>query len=150
MILSVIKFFHIICGVSFFGIVIASFFYIARSISKNDGALIAYSIKSSYFGDGIIILCIIIQFLSSFSLMAAKNYTTAIPWILIAFYAYSFIIILWLFTIFTKKFYLLKKITSFFPAGIFYLLNSFIILIFIMIIHDAVMHRTGFEFLFRK
>ncbi len=138
----IIKFLHVLCGVSFFGIIIAQFFYIARSYQQQDRSLIDYSIRASYFGDAIIFFCILIQLVTSFYLVSAGHFTLAVPWIFVAYHAFGFLIFLWLATVIIKKFY--------FSIKTFYILNSVMILTFLIIIHDAVMQSTGFEFLFRK
>lgn len=150
MMLSIIRCFHIICGVSFFGITIATFFYITRSIHKHDRALIDYSIRASYFGDAIILLCIFIQIATSIPLVIAGHFTLEVPWIFIAYVAFGFLIILWLLTVFIKKFYFSRKKIALYSLKSFYFLNIAMILTFIVITHDAVTKRTGLEFLFWK
>lgn len=150
MMLSLIKFFHILCGISFFGIIIASFFYISRSINLNDRSLIDYSIKTSYFGDGIILFCIFIIIASSIPLIFAGNFTLEVPWIFVAYHLFGFIIILWLLNIVIKKFYLSRRIIAPISLKFFYYSNIAMILIFIIFIHDAVRKNTWIEFLFRK
>jgi hypothetical protein len=150
MMLPIIKFFHIICGVSFFGITIASFFYITRSINMNDRSLIDYSIRASYFGDAIISLCIFILIASSIPLIFAGNLTLKVPWIFVAYHAFGFIIILWIVNIFIKKVYLSRIVIASYSLKAFYYLNVAMILIFITLIHDAVRKSTWIELLFRK
>jgi len=150
MMLSIVKFFHVICGVSFFGIIIAAFFYITRSINKNDRSLIDYSIRASYFGDAIILVCIFIQIATSIPLVSAGHFTLDVPWIFIAYHAFGLLILLWLLTLFIKKFYFSRTVIVPYSVKSFNFLNIAMILIFIIIIHDAVMQSTGLEFLFRK
>jgi hypothetical protein len=150
MMLPIIKFFHIISGVSFFGITIAGFFYITRSIHMNDRSLIDYSIRASYFGDAIISLCIFILIASSVSLILAGNFTLKVPWVFVAYHAFGFIIILWILNILIKKFYLSRIVIPSSSLKVFYYLNIAMILIFIILMHDAVMKSTWIEFLFRK
>jgi uncharacterized membrane protein len=148
--MMVIKFLHLICGVSFFGITIAAFYYIARSIQKKESSMILYSIKASYFGDVIILVCVVIQLITSTSLVAVGHFTLQVPWIFVAYHAYALLILLWLMDVVLKKFYLTKPIIS--PAAIksFYVMNTVMILIFMLIIHDAVMHATWLEPFFRN
>lgn len=150
MMLSIIKFFHVLCGVSFLGITIAAFFYISRSIHKQDRALIDYSIKRSYFGDALILLCIFVQIATAVPLVIAGHFTLEVPWIFIAYHAFGLLILLWLLTLLIKKFYLSRKVIA--PSSLksFYFLNIAMILVLIIIIHDAVTQSTGLEFLFRK
>ncbi len=150
MIISIIKFFHIICGTAFFGIIIASFYYISKAIHKQDRSLIDYSLRASYFGDAVSLLCILILFASSIPLVFAGHFTLAVPWIFIAYHAFGFLSQLWLITLCSKRFYLSKNIISAASINIFYFLNIAMILIFIIIIHDAVTQSTALEFLFRK
>ena len=150
MVLSIVKFFHVIGGVSFFGIIIAMFYYVTRSIKKNDQLLINYSIKASYFGDALILLCILVQIATALPLVSAGHFTLAVPWIFIAYQAFGLLTILWLCTLFIKINYLSTAVIPRFSLKSFYCLNITMILIFIIIIHDAVTHSTGLEFLFRK
>lgn len=144
------KFVHLICGITFFGIMIAAFFYIARSIKDGDRALIDYSLKASYFGDGLIFFIVIIQLLTATQLVSNGHFTLAIPWVFIAYHAFGAIILLWLSILLIKILYLSKMDISTVAVNIFYLLNAIMILIFIIIIHDAVTQSTWFNFLFRK
>ena len=147
---SIIKFFHVLCGISFFGITIASFYYITRSIKKGDRALVGYSIRASYFGDGLILACIFIQITTSISLVTTEHFSLKIPWIFVAYLAFGLLIILWLLTLLIKKIYFSGMAIP--PPSLksYYVLNSAMILIFIMIIHDAVTQSTRLEFLFRE
>ncbi len=144
------KFFHLIGGTTFFGIMIASFFYITHSIKKNDLSLIHYALKASYVGDAIIFFIIIIQIITANRLVSDGYFTLSVPWISMAYYAFGVIILLWLSILWVKLNYLVKKDISTIAIKIFYLLNVMTILIFMIIIHDAVTHNTWFNFLFRK
>lgn len=150
MMLSMFKLFHLICGVSFFGIMLAAFFYIARSIKKCDRSLIDYSIRASYFGDLVVLLCIIILLASSTPLISVGHFTRSVPWIFVAYHAFSCLVVLWLLNVVIKFFFLSKPIIASSAVKTFYFLNMAMILIFIVIIHDAVMRSTWLEFLFRK
>ncbi|MHB1949271.1 MAG: hypothetical protein ACYCQI_14280 [Gammaproteobacteria bacterium] len=144
------KFLHLICGTTFFGIMIAAFFYIARSIRKGDRSLINYSLKASYFGDGIIFFIVLIQFITAIKLVSVGHLTLAIPWIFIAYHAFGTIVLLWLSILLIKLLLLSKTDISPIALKVYYLLNVMMILIFIIIIHDAVTQSTWFDFLFRK
>lgn len=150
MIIPIVKFFHLICGTSFFGITIAAFYYIARSIRKGDQHLIEYSLKASYFGDGIILFITVIQLYTAEKLVSSGHFTLAIPWIFIAYLALSVTILLWLLNLSIKYYYLSKNVIAPFALKSFYLINITMILIFIIIIHDAVTQSTWLDFLFRK
>lgn len=147
--LALLKFLHIFCGTIFFGISVATFFYIARSIQKGDHALIRYSIKTSYFGDGLISVCMACLLASSFPLRVAGNFSLSVPWIFIAYLAFSMLIVLWLINILLKR---TLSLTSPAPRVIksFYALNITMMLIFIIIIHDAVFKNTALAFLWEQ
>lgn len=145
-----LKFLHLICGTTFFGIIIAAFFYIARSISNGDRSLINYSLKTSYFGDGVISFIVIIQLITAVKLVSDGHFALAIPWIFIAYHAFAAIILLWLSILLVKLLCLSKPDILPIFVNIFYSLNVIMILIFIIIIHDAVTQSTWFDFLFRK
>ncbi len=144
------KFLHLIGGTTFLGIMIAAFFYITRSIKKSDRSLIHYSLKTSYFGDGIIFFIILIQFATAIKLVSAGHFALAIPWIFVAYHAFGTVVVLWISILLIKLFYLSKTDISPTVLRIFYFLNVMMILIFVIIIHDAVTQSTWFAFLFRK
>ena len=146
---SIIKFFHVIAGVSFLGINIAMFYYVTRSIKKSDRSLIDYSIRASYFGDALILLCILVQIITASSLVSAGKFTLAVPWIFIAYQAFGLLVILWLSALLIKINYFSAQVISRSAVKNYYCLNIAMILVFIIIIHDAVTHSTGLEFLFR-
>ncbi|MBV8802241.1 MAG: DUF2269 family protein [Gammaproteobacteria bacterium] len=148
--LAFIKFFHIFCGISFFGLMMASFFYIARSINTNDRDLINYSIKTSYFADVVILLCITIQTVTSLSLVSSGGFNLHVPWILVAYHAFALLFISWVSLFFIKKNCFSKNNITSWSIKTFYGLNILIILFFIIIVHDAITQSTGFEFLFIK
>lgn len=143
-------FLHLICGTTFFGIMIAAFFYLARSIKNGDRSLKNYSLKASYFGDGVIFFIVLIQFATAIKLVSAGHFTLAIPWIFIAYHAFGAIVLLWISILMIKLLYLSKTAILPIALRIFYFLNVMMILIFIIIIHDAVTQSTWFDFLFRK
>ena len=145
-----LKFLHLICGTTLFGVMIASFFYIALSIYKNDKALTQYALKTSYFGDGIILVMTIIQFITAQHLVVDGHFTLAIPWIFIAYHAFALVVLLWLCQFLIKFFYLSKSSCSPTILKLYYFFNVTIILIFLIIIHDAVTQSTWFDFLFKK
>jgi hypothetical protein len=145
-----LKLFHLMCGTTFFGIVIAMFFYIARSIHQGDRALMTYSLRASYFGDLAIAACIVILLLTATQLVAVAHFTMAVPWIFIAYHAFGTIILLWLACLLIKVFHFSKTTIPPLALKFFYLINMMIILIFMLIIHDAVTQSTWLDFLFRK
>ncbi len=149
MMLAIIKFFHILCGISFFGITMAAFFYITHSLRQHDRALIDYSIRASYFGDAIILPCVVLQFITAAFLVSHGNFSLSVPWIFIAYHAFGLLAMLWLFTVIIKKYYFSKNSIPAYAIKSFYVINIAMIVIFIIIIHDAVMKSTALSFLFK-
>lgn len=147
-----IKFFHLICGTSILGLLIANFFYIAHNIQQGDRDLIKYAVKTSYFSDAAIFLCVLIQFITATRLVFETYLSLKVPWIWVAYHAFGLIVVLWSLNLGIKFFYISKqeglpaKITTY----LFYGLNSFIFFTYIIIIHDAVTQSTWFDFLLRK
>jgi uncharacterized membrane protein len=148
MILPMVKFLHLISGTTFLGITIAAFFYIVRSLDKGDRTVIDYSVKASYFGDAVILGCIVIQFITAATLVSSGHFKL-VPWIIIAHGAFGSLILLWLANVGIKFFYFSKREISPYAVKSFWLFNIAMILIFFIIIHDAVTQSTWFDFLFR-
>ncbi len=146
---EIIKFFHIIGGTTLFGISIASFFYVLTSIQKQDKTLIRYTISASYFLDAIIFTLLILQFVSSIPMIHTANLSFKTPWIIVAFISLAAVGIIWLLNLFNKLYFLSKPMISKASLVFFAVLNIISIMIFIVIIHDAVMKATVFNFLFK-
>ena len=138
------------CGTTFLGIIIATFFYISYGIRRGDKSLIRYSLKASYFGDGIIFVCAFTQFITATILVSVGKFTLAVPWICVAYLAFSGITLLWLINLFIKRKYFANAHIKPFAFKIFYFLNILIILTFMVVIHDAVTQSTWLDFLFRQ
>ena len=136
---------HLLCGVSFFGIVIASFVYITKSIRQKDPVLLRYAMTTSLIGDCVIFPLVLIQPLTATFLVYHNHFPLNTPWIMVAYLAFALVSMLWFLTALIK--YVNYKNTGTFRyKKIFYMLNVVIILFFCVIIHDAVMHQTGFIF----
>jgi uncharacterized membrane protein len=132
---------HQLCGISFFGMVIASFAYITKSIRQNDPVLLRYAITTSLIGDCVIFFFVIIQPLTATFLVYQRHLPFNTPWIIVAYLAFALVSTLWFLTALIK-YINYKNNKSFRFKKMFYLLNVAMILIFCVIIHDAVMHQT--------
>lgn len=134
---------HLLCGTSFFGIVIASFVYITKSIRQKDPALLRYAIKTSLIGDCVIFPVVLIQPLTATFLVYHHRLPLNTPWIIVAYLAFALVSMLW-FLVALIKYVNQENNGAFRFKKIFYMLNAVIILFFCAIIHDAVMHQTWF------
>lgn len=131
---------HVMCGVTFFGLMVASFLYISSSMKQNNSALLRYAIKTSLIIDGIIFPIIVIQFVTGTFMVRYYQLSFQTPWIIVAYGALSAVSIIWFFLVLIK--YRNLKQTQFQHKKLFYFLNFILILLFCMIIHDAVMQQT--------
>lgn len=139
---SVILFVHLLCGISFFGIVIASFVYITKSIKQNDPVLLQYAIKTSFLADCVIFPIILIQIVTGTFLVHHNHLPLNTPWIVVAYSIFSVASIIWFWLGVIKYLNFFDKKTVFRFKKIFYVLNILMIIIFCMIIHDAVTQQT--------
>lgn len=145
-----IKSLHLISGTTILGIFIAEYFYVMRSIVLREYDLMMYTIKTSYVGDGLILLCLSLQFFTIAPLISAGNLNFHIPWIRVAHLAFGLVILLWIFKILIKIKYFKIDSLPIFAKRIYHCLSISIFIIFFIIIHDAVMRSTWFTFLFRN
>ncbi len=148
--LAMIKCMHVLCGLAFFGITLAAFFYISRSIKSHDRAAIAGALKASYYGDALIFCCIVSQSASSVALVSANHLSVKVPWIFVAYHAFGLVVLLWLGTLLLKLCYLAKERIAAGALKTFYALHIGLIMVFMLIIRDAVTQSTGLEFLLRS
>lgn len=136
----VIEFIHVMCGVTFFGLMIASFLYVSSSIKQNNPELLHYAIKTSLFIDRIIFPIIVIQFLTGTFMVLHHQLSFHTPWIIVAYIALSAVSIIWFLLVLIK--YRNREQIQFQHKKLFYILNIILILFFCMIIHDAVTQQT--------
>jgi uncharacterized membrane protein len=140
---AIVLFIHLLCGVTFFGIFIASFVYIAKSIKQNNHALLQYAIKTSLLGDCAIFPMILIQILTGTFLVHHNHLPLNTPWIIVAYSVFALAGVLWFLLGIIKYMNISSKPSSTFRfKKIFYILNCVMIVIFCMIIHDAVTQQT--------
>lgn len=137
---AIILFLHLLCGVSFFGVVIASFVYIAKSIKQNDPALLQYAIKTSLLGDCAIFPIILIQILTGTFLVHHDHLPLNTPWIVVAYIVFALASMMWFLLGIIK--YLNISSERFRFKTLFYVLNILMIVLFCLIIHDAVTQQT--------
>src|SRR3990167_806290 len=130
-----IQFIHVLCGVSFLGIIIASFVYITKSIKQQDIQLLRYAIKTSLLGDCILFPIILIQILTGTFLVYYYHLSLNTPWVIVAYIIFFIAAIIWFLLAFIK--YLNLSTPHFRYKKLFYFLNILIIVLFCMIIHDA-------------
>lgn len=140
---AIVLFVHLLCGVSFFGIIIASFVYIAKSIKQNNHVLLQYAIKTSLLGDCVIFPMILIQILTGTFLVYHNHLSLNTPWIIAAYIVFALAGVLWFLLGIIKYINISSDTSSAFRfKKFFYVLNAVMIVIFCMIIHDAVTQQT--------
>ena len=142
---QLIKCLHLIGGTVFLGITIASYFYI--SYSKSDQKLRLFALKTSLLGDILIALIIVLQYITATLLVKLNHLSFATPWIIVAYIAFSLVSFCWLVNVIIKV-HNVRLTNGFQYNKLFHAMHMLIILVFILIIHDAVMQKTYFNFLF--
>ncbi|PHQ78106.1 MAG: hypothetical protein COB66_09560 [Coxiella sp. (in: Bacteria)] len=139
---QIVKCIHVLCSTVFMGVTVASFFYIALSQKQHKPQLMRYALRSSFFGDGLLLALIIIVFTTASYLLPYFQLSTTTPWIRVAFAAFGIVSCLWLVNVVQKTVsYRCRRLV--WPV-LYYINNSVMILILLLIVHDAVMHRTWF------
>lgn len=144
-----VKFLHISMGITFFfGIVVASFFYIVNSWKQSQATMLCYALRASFYGDLIIFPMVVLQYITAILLVKSNHLSLAVPWIAVAYLAFSLIALLWFMNLIIKyvNYRRIKQHSDrqFVLKSGFYLFNILMIAIFILIIHDAIMQKTYF------
>ncbi|MDF1795523.1 MAG: DUF2269 family protein [Coxiellaceae bacterium] len=150
---ALIQTFHVMCGVVLIGLSLASYFYVMNSMRRRDVALVLYALRLSYYADIIFIPLILIQIITALVLMMAKHIDLATPWTVVAFIAFAVVVVLWIIAVFIKFAFvrcLPHKINALWFRISYSLVYGLMTLIFILIVHDAVLHQTYFAPLVRR
>lgn len=129
-----IKFVHLLIGVSFFGGVIASYYFSILAYNSSDNIKyfsLNYTIKTERF---IFIPAIMAMFLTGSLLVYFKKIPLNTPWIIVAYVALFFILIGTIINSFLKE--QQKKIIW------LHVLNCILIFLLSAVAHDAVMKHT--------
>lgn len=141
--MSFIQFIHVLFGVSFLGILIASFLYITNSIQQKNMVLLQYALRISLFGDRILFFIIILQVFTGTFLVHDHHLSFSTPWIIVAYIIFSLIAVIWFLLLLIKNMNRSdSKIFSFRYQTLFYSLNILVIILFFIVIHDAVTQQT--------
>ena len=152
-VLTLTKTLHILCGVVFLGLTMASYFYIINAQRYKTPELFAYALKTSFWGDLLQFIIIVIQFITGTYLLKHSPYSLNTPWIQVAYIAFSVVAVFWFLNlqikIITYKAEKIQPTTCLEYKTLFHIFNWLIFILFICIVHDAIMHRTLFAFLIK-
>lgn len=142
-----IRFFHITLSISFLGLQISGYFYIANSIQSKQHHIIQYALRNNLILDIAQSIMIASMFAScAYLVFHLSNFSFAIPWVHAACILLSVISFLFIINIKIK----LKNLKAL-KAGSFeifrfkkflYINYGIIVALLIMIMHDAVMQKT--------
>jgi len=143
-----IKFLHVLLGVSSLGLIAFSYVNLAYHSHRQQVQLLRHSLNNSLFLDVPLFFILISQFISGYYLVILQQRLFSTPWIKIAFMALAVVFMLWLLLVVVKSIHLnrLKKALTerFYYRWFYHLAYLSIILLMIVIIHDAVMKSTYF------
>ena len=151
--IALIQTLHVMCGVVLIGLSLASYFYVMNSLHRQDTVLVLYALRLSYFADVIFIPLILIQVITALVLMVAKHIELTTPWTVVAFIAFAVVVLLWA-TAVLIKFAFIKQLQQ--RIGALWFLISYSVVyaamgvIFVLIVHDAVLHQTVFAPLVKR
>ncbi|MDF1760687.1 MAG: DUF2269 family protein [Coxiellaceae bacterium] len=151
--IALIQTLHVMCGVVLIGVSLASYFYVMNSLRRQDVILALYALRLSYFADVIFIPLILIQVITALVLMVARHIELTTPWTVVAFIAFAVVVLLWA-TAVLIKFAFIKQLPQKIGAVWFRVSYSVVYglmgLVFILIVHDAVLHQTYFAPLVKR
>jgi len=141
----IVQYLHVMFGATYFGLIVATFFYITNSLHYQNWALTSYAIKTSFFADVIILFITLEQFATAGILQKATGLTLQVPWVYIAYLAFSTVTVLWVISFCIR--YLSYKSSQIKFKKSYIICNSLLILLLVMIFHDAIRQQTYLTFL---
>ena len=147
--LALIKALHLIAGTTLLGLSIASIYYIRSSLHIDDASILRYALKLSFIYDAIVFIAIVFQYISGFILSNLLIIPHGTPWLSIAYLALTAVTVCWLISVYIRLLNRRKSSTkqTFLFKKTLYIMHACIILLFILIIHDAATQSTYLGFI---
>lgn len=145
-----LKFVHVLIGVTMLGFVVAYYFYF--NFNQKDLRTRRNILRLSFLMDGLILPFILILFMTGAQLMVANHLSPAVPWVHVAFMALGLVTFCWLISVcikITNYYFLSRGKVEFYGKRIFHTCNILIIVLMVIIIHDAVTQSTFLGFMQR-
>jgi hypothetical protein len=144
--MEILKFIHVLIGVTMFGFIVAYYFYFI--FAKDDPRARKNILRLSLFIDCLIFPFIILLFITGAHLMVNSHLSPAVPWVHMAFMMLGLVMFCWLISVAVKgiNYYALRKgQLTFYGKRIFHTCHILMIILIVLIIHDAVSKSTFFS-----
>lgn len=150
--IGLILFLHMTAVTVFVGIVIVSLFYVRSALKQTDAQIALRALKTTLLGDVLVLPCLIILFGTGLYLVCLNNLSIQVPWVFVALVTFLLASFFWLVNVFLKLncYRALKKNKKVWRGFwlLYVLITVCMVLLFIMMIHDALTRSTVFSFLF--
>ena len=137
-----IEFIHVLFGVSFFGMIIASLVTITSAICQKEAAVRRHMIKASLFYDCLMLPVIVMVVITGAFMANIRQIPTGASWLADTYLLFFLASVVWFSLLFIKLKNLSQK--EFLYKKLFYILNAMVMLLFFLIIHDLVTHQPFF------
>ena len=141
-----LKFFHILVGITMLGFVVGYYFYF--NFTKNNLFARQRILRLSLLMDCFILFFIITLFITGTYLAISHHLLFSIPWVHMAYLLMTLVMGCWLILVFVKiiNYHSLRKgKQTFYLNRVFHTCHILIIVLMIVIIHDAVTKTPLFK-----
>lgn len=143
--LPFIQFVHVLSAVALLGLMIASFVYLSASMKQDDVKVMQFALSASLLTDRFIAAILIVLLLTGTWMVSLHHLSFHTPWIIVAYHVAGLVSVLWLVLFFIKrKNNAADAQQSFRYLKIFFVLNSLVIILLCLAVHDAVTQSTWF------
>ncbi len=142
--IDIIKFLHIISAITFAGLLVANYFYLTYSLTTKDKSLLHYAYRFNQYADGIIFILLVASIITGSLLVHPAKLQFNTPWIMAAYLLFSLTTVAWIVQLIIKwiNYSRLKTDKPFSFKKSYHAINILIFIFLILIVHDAVMHKT--------
>lgn len=139
--MAILKFIHILIGLTMFGFIIACYFYFL--LNKSNFEATQNVLRCSLMIDSVILVFIFILFMTGTKLVLNNHLSFIVPWVHMAYTLLGLVTFCWFVLVVVKIINFLRKHRQiFYGKRIFHTGNIVIIILMVMIIHDAVTKMT--------
>lgn len=143
-----IKTFHIFFVLTFTGLFIANYYYLACSFRQDSMTLIRYSLRFSFLCDIFLGTALLAIPISCVCLIGSLGLDYKLPWLVSAYYLCGFVTLSWASLLLIKVRYFQALSSSLQLSKektiLFHSLNILVIMSLLLTVHDAVMQKTLF------
>lgn len=133
---------HVLCGMGYLALTVSSFACVSLSLRQKNLLLLQDTLKTTLKWDCLQLPMMVVIVLTGAFMAEANHIPPGTPWVTVAYILFALVGLCWFLLVMIKLCSLSRN--QFQYPKLFYFLNIVIIILFCIIVHDAVTQQTWF------